>query len=189
MHEQVVGLVFRQTQFMHHAGCHRERGDTGSADHGVDLLLGEEVHNLAEDHATRGIKDERHEAKGKNHQRLEREERSGLHVGGNGEAEHEGDQVCKHLLRGFGQRTKHAALADEVAKHQEADQSNRARRKDAGDHGDDDREEDLRRLGNAASGVFHTDSAFFFRGEQFDDWRLDDWYQRHVGVGRDNDRP
>lgn len=50
---------------------------------GVDFLE-EEVHDLAEDHAARGVEDERHEAEGKDHQRPECEERARLHVGGNG---------------------------------------------------------------------------------------------------------
>ena len=174
---------------MNHAGRHREGGDARSPDHGVDLFLCEEVHDLAEDHAARGVKDERHETEAKDHEGLKREEGRRLHICRNGETEHQGDEVCQHLLRGFGKRAQHAALTDEVTKHEEADERDRARRKDARDDGDDDREEDLRRLRHAAAGVFHADQAFFFRGEQFDDRRLDNWYQRHIRVGRNDDRP
>lgn len=40
---------------MHHAGGHGEGGDSRSTDHGVDLLLGEEIDQLGKQHAACGV--------------------------------------------------------------------------------------------------------------------------------------
>jgi len=80
-----------------------------------------------------------------------------------------------------------AALAQQVTEHKETDQRQGYRGDKAGDHADDDREEDLRRLRHLAGLVLHTDPTLFFSGNGLDGDRLDDGDQRHVGVGRDHD--
>ena len=56
---------------MHHTGGHGECGDAGSADHGVDLLLGEQVHDLGHHDAAEGIEYECHEAQTDDDQRVD----------------------------------------------------------------------------------------------------------------------
>ena len=43
VHQKMVGAVLSDTHFLNDTGGHGECGDPGSADHGVDLVLGEQV--------------------------------------------------------------------------------------------------------------------------------------------------
>ena len=83
-------------------------------------------------------------------------------------------------------RSVHAALAEEVAEHQAANQRSRGRQEQDDEDGDDDREEDLLALGDDAR-LHHLDLAVFFAREKLHDGRLDQRDQRHIGVGRNGD--
>ena len=125
VHQQEVLRVFLQAHLVHDAARHREGRDARRADHGVDLLvLGQEdVQELGKQHAARRVEDEGHKAQGQDQQGVRGEELRRLHAHGDGEAQEDRDQVRQNLLRGLGQRVQHAALADQVAEHQEAHQS------------------------------------------------------------------
>ncbi len=187
VHQQEVLRILLEPHLVHDAAGHGESGDARRADHGVDLLLEEEVEELGEQHAARGIHHKGDQAKAQDEQRVKGEELGGLHAQRDGDAKENGHEVGQHLLRGIGQGVEHAALADEVAEHQEAHQRRCRRREHRGDDGDDDGEEDARGLGDGLGLVGHADEPLLAGGQQLDDGRLDDGHQRHVGVGRDHD--
>ena len=189
MHEQKVGVVGLQTHLMHHTGGHGEGRDTRRADHGVDLLvLGQKnVEDLGKNHTARGIEDEGEQAQTDDEQGLEAQEELGLHLGGDGETEEEGDQIGQHLLGGLGEAVQHAALADEVTEHEEADEGHALGGDNTRDDRDDDGEQDLGALGHADVLVAHADPALLPGGEELDDGGLDDGHQGHVGVGGHHD--
>lgn len=86
---------------MHDSAGHRESRDARRADHGVDLFLEEEVEEFGEEHAASGVEDEGDKAEKENEERVELEEALILHLGGDGDTEEYGDEVCKHLLSGL----------------------------------------------------------------------------------------
>ena len=188
MHEQVVVGILLAAHLVDDARGHRERGDTGRADHGVDLLPGEEVEELGKEHAADGIEHEADEAEGEDGHRLEGDERLRLHAERHGDAQQERDEVGQLVLRAVAEGTEHAALADEVAEHEEADQLRGLGRDGAGHDGDDDREEDARALAHACGRVGHADAAFLLRRDEADDGRLHDGHERHVRIRGDHDR-
>ena len=154
------------------------RADMGKAEMpaapiiGFDLLLGEQVVQLGDQNAAHRVEDEGDQAKAKDHQRLHVQEGGGLHPGGDGQAQKQRDQVGQHLLGGLGQAVQHAALTDQVAEHQKADQRHAAGGKDARHRGDEDGEQDLGGLGDVFLRILHADPALFLGGDQADDRRL-----------------
>lgn len=142
-HEQEVLRILRAAQLMHDTRRHRECRDTGSANHGVDLAVfrQEQIQDLRKDDAARRIKNERDKAEPQDEERLGGQKVLRLHLGRNRDSKEQRDEVCEHLLRCFGQRIQHAALADQIPEHQEADQCNAARGNNARNDSDRDREQ------------------------------------------------
>ena len=184
MHQQEVGIVLGQAHLVNHPGGHGEGGDTGGADHGVDLGLGKQVHELGNHDAAEGIEDEGHQAQADDDDGVQLQEVGALHLGGDGDAQENGNQVGQGILGGIGDGVHHAALPDQVAEHQEADQGHRVGGHQAHDHRHHNGEQDLRQLGHRLAGVLHLDPALGLGGAQLDDGRLDQGHQGHVGVGR-----
>ena len=175
---------------MDDAGGHREGRDTGRTDHGIDFpaLRQEQVQELGHQNTARRVEDEGNKAEAHDEQRLRLQELRRVHVERDGDAEKDRDKVRQHLLRRLGQRVQHATLANQVAEHQEADKRNGLRGKDARDDRDDDGEEDARCFGDLLRLIRHADEPLLLRCQQADDGRLDDGYQRHIGIGSDGDR-
>ena len=61
---------------------------------------------------------------------------------------------------------QYAADADQISEHQKSDQRDAARRDDAADHRNKNREQDLCAFGDAVLPVRHADAPLVLRGEQ-----------------------
>ena len=146
MCEQEVGAVLLKPKLMNYPGGHGEGRDSCGTDHGVDLLLGEEVDQLGEEYAAGGIKDKCNESQAQDQQGFRIQEGIGLHLLGNGEAEEECDQICQNRLRRVGQGIQNATFPDQISEHQEADQGHCVGCDDSGQDGNKDGEDDLRRF-------------------------------------------
>ena len=109
---------------------------------------------------------------------------------GDGNAQQQRNQVGQHLLRGLGQRVEHAALAQQIAEHQKADQRHRRRARPIPRSMVTTIGNRIRvSLGDIVPGCTACGSA------APSSWspalmaeRLDDRHQRHVGVRRHDDR-
>ena len=119
--------------------CTSRRGEGGNArrsDHGVDRILAEElwdhVEELGKENAARGINDEGYKSETHNEKSRGIEELVRAHPEGYRDAEEDGDKISKHLLCRLGERIKHAALADKVTEHKEADERRRVGNEYAG---------------------------------------------------------
>lgn len=169
---------------MYHSCGHGERRDAGGTDHRIDFLfLGQEqVDDLCYQHAAGGVKDECHKPQTDDQQGVQSQEIFRLHFGGDGDAQEQGHQVGQHLLRRFRQGVQYTAFPDQIAEHQKADQRHAPGRYDAGNHGDDNGEQDLGALGNFPLMIGHPDQPFLFGGQQLDHRGLHQGNQRHVGV-------
>ena len=127
---------------------HRECGNTCGTNHGIDLLFGEEVDQLCKQNAACGVENEGEETQDDDEEGLPAQEELGLHLGSDGETQEEGDKVGQHLLGGLGEAVQHAALADEVTEHEEADQGRALGGDQTRDDGDDDGEQDICKIDN-----------------------------------------
>ena len=169
---------------MHHTGGHGEGRNSRRADHGVDFLLQEQIHQFCDHYAAHGVHHEGDQPKPQNQQRLHPQEFRRIHPGGDGQSQQDGNEVRQHVLRRLRQRIQHAALPDEVSEHEKSDQRHGLGR----DESDNDRhrngEQDFRGLGHGTAFVGHLDLPLRLGGTQPDDRRLDHRHQRHVGIGR-----
>ena len=186
MHEQVVAGVVLLADFLGNTGSHRNGGNTGGTDQRVDLAVGDDAHDLAQDDAASGADTESNDAQDDDLDSLDVQE--GRSVGGaaNREAQEDGDDVHQFVAGGLGDTLNNAGLLHQVAHHQAANQDSSIRQGQGNDDGNDDGEKDLLGLGNAA-GCGHDDLTFFFRGQGLHDRRLDNRHQRHVAVCRNRD--
>ena len=103
MHQQEILTIFLKTHLMYHTGRHGECGNIGSADHGVDLFLQEQIHQLCDHDTAEGIEDKCHQAQTDDDQGVQLQELRSLHLGGNGDAQENGNEVCQGVLCSFGQ--------------------------------------------------------------------------------------
>ena len=189
MHQQVVGAVRLLPHLLDDARGHREGRDTGRADHGVHLVLAEEVQKLCKHHARDGVKDEGDKTQRHDDERFEIDELVGLHRKRDRDAEKQRDEVRQIVLRRLGKTLQAAALTEQVAEHQKAHKRNGHRRDEARDDRDHDGEADAQRAGNVLGVVGHVHRALFFRRDELDGERLDDRHERHIRVGRHRDGP
>ena len=144
VHEQEVLGVLLQAHLVDHPGGHGEGGDAGSTDHGVDLLpCRNRLRNLAKSTPPTVSKTKATRPRPMISRVSTVRKASACMLEGHGDAQEQGDQVGQHLLGRLGQAVQHAALADQVAEHQEADRATTLRGDTMpGDDGDDDGEQD-----------------------------------------------
>ena len=189
MHEQEVTGILALAFLLGDTRSHRNSGNTGRADERVDLLAfrQENVHELGKQDAAGRAAHEGDDAHGEDAERHRAEEGLGLRRSADGDAEENDDDVHELVLRGLGQTVDHAALTEQVAEHQAADQRSCARNEQSDERGDGNRENDLFLLGNRTQGV-HADHALLLRGQAAHDGRLDDRDERHVGISGNGDR-
>ena len=142
MREQEVGLILFLTQLMNDAGRHGECRDPRRSDHGVDLLLCEDIDQLREEYATGGIKDKCHKSQAEDQKGGRIQKSIRLHLLGDGDSQKECDQVRENRLCGLGKGIQHTAFPDQISEHQETDQGNRIGGNQPREDGDKDREDD-----------------------------------------------
>ena len=189
VHEQEILVILGQTHLVDNTAAHREGGDARCADHRVQLLaLGQEqIQQLGKENAARRVKDKGHQTQRQNQQGVGADKLVGGHLPGHGQAQHDRDEVGQHILGRLGQGVQHAALAQQVAEHQKADQCHAGGGHKTGQHSDNDGEEDLGRFADAALLVGHPDPPLLLGGAKADDRRLHDGHQRHIAVGCHHD--
>ncbi len=127
VHQQVVLVVLGNPHLFNDPGGHGERRNASRADHGIDLLLAEQVQQLGKQHAANAVEHKGEQPQAHNHQSLHRDEAVSPHGERNGQAQQEGDEVGQVVLGGFREPVEHAALPNQVAEHQKAHQRNRGR--------------------------------------------------------------
>ena len=187
MHQQVIGAVRLLPHLLDDARGHWEGRDTGRADHGVHLVLAEEVQKLCKHHARDGVKDEGDKTQRHDDERFEIDELVGLHREGDRNAEKQRDEVRKVVLRRLRETFEAAALAQQVAEHQKTHERDGHRRDEARDDRDHDGEADAQRTGDVLGIVGHVHRTLFLGGHELDGERLDDRHERHVRVGGNRD--
>ena len=181
MHEQVVAGVVLLADLLGNTGGHGNGGNTGGADERVDLAVGDNAHDLAQDNTAGGADAEGDDAQNDDLNGLDVQEGGGVGGAADGEAEEDRDDVHQLIAGGLGDTLDNAGLLHQVAHHQAADQNGGVRQGQGNDDGNDDGEEDLLGLGDAAGGS-HDDLTLFFSGQDLHDRRLDNRHQRHVAV-------
>ena len=169
---------------MHHTGGHGEGRNSRRADHGVDFLLQEQIHQFRDHHAAHGVHHEGDQSKSQNQQRLYPQELRRVHPGGDGQPQQNGNQVRQHVLRRLRQGIQHAALPDQIPEHEKSDQRHGLGRDEPHDDRHRNGEQDFRGLGDGATLVGHFDLPLRLGGTQANHRRLHHRHQRHVGVGR-----
>ena len=189
VHQQEILVVLSQAHLVDDAPAHRERRNACRADHRVDFFaLGQEqIQQLGEENAAGGVKNKRDQTQRQDQQCVGPDEFVGGHLARHGQAQHNRDKVRQYVLRGLGQGVQHAALAQQVAEHEEADQRHTGGRDKPGQHSDHNREQNFGGFADAALLVRHPNQPLFFGRAQADDRRLHDGHKRHVAVRRDHD--
>ncbi len=159
-------------------------GDAGCTDHRVQFFAfgQEQVQQLCKQHAACGIKNEGYQTQCKDEQGIGPDELVSGHLPGHGQAQHDGDEVCQHILRGFAEGVQYAALPQQVAEHQKTNESYAGRSYHTGNDGYHNGEQNLRQLADIALFIGHPDAAVLLGGQQFNDRRLHDGHQSHVTV-------
>ena len=186
MHEQVVAGVVFLADFLGNTGGHGNSGNTGGADQRVNLAVGDNAHDLAQQNTACGADTESNNAQNNDLNGLDVQEGCGIGGAANAEAQEDGDDIHQFVAGGLFDTLNNAAFLHQVAQHQAANQDGGIGQGEGNDDGNNDREEDLLSLGNLAR-AFHHDLTLFFGGQNFHDGRLDNRHQRHVAVRGNRD--
>ncbi len=187
MHEEEVAGVLLLAHSLDDAGRHGDGRDARRSDHGVDLAAREDFQGLAEEDASGRAADEGHQAQDDDLQRRRRQEGLGLHRRAHRQAQEDRRGVEDLVLGRQAQALRDAALPQEVAEHEDADEGHRRRQDEARGDGADDGEEDPLRLAHRTE-VVHADGPVRLRRQGLDDRRLDERHEGHVAVGRHGNR-
>ena len=113
---------------LNYTGRHRERGNSGSSNHRIDLLLAEQVQELRKKHSADTVENESNQTKHHDQKRVKVYEGFRAHTERNRDSQKQGNQICQHILSCIRQISKHTALTKQISEHQEAYQGNRLRR-------------------------------------------------------------
>ena len=179
MHEQEVRLVVLAADVLRDAGGHGYCGDACRADEGIDPAAGGAVHDNAAEQAADGGDTESEQAEEYYLYRIPVEEVLSDHGGADGGCEENGNDVHQRVLSRVGKSVGDAALTEEVAQHQAADEGSRRGQEQDDEGSDHDGEDYLLGLGDLA-GLLHLYLAHLVGGEKLHKRRLDHGDQRHV---------
>ena len=161
VHQQEVGRILLLAHGLGYTSRHGNSGHTSGTDQGVDLLLGEHVHQLGKEHAASGAETKGHNTHSQDGQSLHAQEGSSGSGSTHGSAQEDGDDVHQLVLHGLAETVGDAALLGQIAEHQAGDQrrggGNQQRHKD----GDHDGEDDLLGLGHNGHIGFNEPGAAF----------------------------
>ena len=162
MHEQEVAGILALASFWETRAA-IGTAETPAEPMSVDLLAfrQENVHELGKQDAAGRAAHEGDDAHGEDAERHRAEEGLGLRRSADGDAEEDNDDVHELVLRGLGQTVDHAALTEQVAEHQAADQRSCARNEQSDERGDGNRENDLFLLGNRTQASMRIMRSFF----------------------------
>ena len=122
VHEQEVGGIGALALLLGDAGGHRHRGYTGGADERIDLAAGELVHQLAEQDAAYSGELKGKQAEDDDLDGLERKEAGVERRCTDGGGQKDRDDVHQSILRRVGKAVGQAALLEEIAEHEAAEQ-------------------------------------------------------------------
>lgn len=187
MHEQVVEGVFLPAHLMYHTGGHGEGRDARRTDHGIHLILAEQVQQLCKHYAAHGVEDEGNEPQQQNGQSLHSHKVLRLHSESNGDAQQQGNEVGQLVLGAVAEGVEHTALPNEVTKHKEANELRRLGGNGTGHNGNDDGEENPGGLADGGGGIGHANAPFLLGGDELDDGGLHNGHKGHIGVSRHHD--
>ena len=186
MHQQIVAFVIPPADILGNTRGHRNRRYTCGADQGVNLAAGCFVHDDAAAETSDGRDRESDQTENDDLDGIQVQEVLCDHGGADGGGKEDRDDIHQCVLCCIGQTIGHAALTEQVAEHQAADQRSRGGEQQDDEGGNDDRKNDLLGLGNLAA-LDHLDLAHLIVGHQLHDRGLDQRNQRHVGIRGDGD--
>ena len=184
MHQQEVGGVLLLAHHLGHTGGHGDGGHAGGADEGIHLASGGKVHHVAENHAAGGGQAEGEQAQEDDLQGILGKEAVVGGLEANRQAQSDGNDVHQGVLGGVGQTVAHAALPEQVAQHEHADQRSGVGHQQNHEDCNQNGENDLFRFGDRTE-LRHLDLAHLFGGEQLHNGGLDQRDQGHIRVSRD----
>ena len=102
MHQQVVGFVVFQTDFVGNAGGHRYGGNSRGTDKRIDFGFAETVHQFRQKHTRSRGYGERDNPQYQDTQGFRGQEFIRLQFGAYGQSQQNGNNVAKFVLQGFG---------------------------------------------------------------------------------------
>ena len=161
MHKQVIVEVVSAPLVVHHSCRHWYCGYACRADHRVDLALAYLAHKLAEQYAACRRTTERHQTQSNDHQRFQFQEVCRRSRCADGNAQEQRNDIHQSILRRIAQSVGHSAFFEQVTEHQTAEQPRNRGQKQHDEDGNDDRENDFRRL-RYLFRIIHSDKPFFF---------------------------
>ncbi len=183
VHEQEVRRVGLASLNLRNARRHGNGGDACGADEGIDLALGDKIHELAEKHAACGREAECSQTEDDDEYGLLRQEGLTVRRCADGDAEHDGDDIGQSVLRGVAESFNNAALSEQVAEHEHADKRSDGGKHESADDKHDDGEDNLLCLADGSE-LLHLDRALFLRGEQLHDRGLNNRDKSHIRICR-----
>lgn len=183
MHEQEVRRVGLASLNLRNARRHGNGGDACGADEGVDLALGDEVHDLAEKHAACGREAECRQTEDDDEYGLLRQEGLTVCRCADGDAEHDGDDVGQSVLRGVAESFNNAALSEQVAEHEHTDKRGDGGKHESADDKHDDGEDYLLCLADGSE-LLHLDCALLLCSKKLHDGRLNNRDKSHIRICR-----
>ena len=187
LHENEVRRIVRKRNLVGDAGGHRNGRNAGGTDERVDLLLGEEVHELSHQYARRGTDAERNETERENAESRTGEEFLAGELGADGKAEHDRYDVDERVGHRIGNtRNGGTCFLGEVTEHQSADKRNCRRKKNRTEKEHHEREADLLDLLDLTKSG-HLDKTLVLGRKSVHNRGLDDRNESHVRIGRNRD--
>ena len=172
MHQQEVGGIGLLTNHLGNAGSHGNGGNASGTDQRIDLALGENAHQLAQQQTAHSSELKCDKAENDDEDGLPGEEAVVNCGGTDGGGQEDGDNVHHCVLCGVGESVSQTGLLEEVAQHQAAQQGSHGGEEQADEDGDNDGEEHLLGLGNGTE-LLHLDLALLLGGEKLHHGRLD----------------
>ena len=158
VHQEEVGSVRLGADRLGHTRCHRDSRNTCRTDERVNLAAGDRVENLTEHHTADGREAECRKTHDDNCERLRAKEELAARRRADRKAEEDGADVAERVLRDIRKSLNHAALAEQVAEHQHAEQRCDIREKQGHKAGNEDREDNLLGLRDLSE-LLHLDGA------------------------------
>ena len=181
VHQQEVGAVVLCANGLGNTCGHGNGGNAGGTNEGIDLALGDEAQDLADQQATNGSEAEGEQTQSDDGQSLGLQEDLAAGSSTDGQTQHDGADVAECVLGNVAQTIHNAAFTQQVTQHQHTDQRSGVRQQQSADGGNHDGENHLLRLADRTQ-LLHLDLALLVGGQQLHDGGLHQGDQSHVAV-------
>ena len=143
MHKQEVCGISLLTLHLRDAGSHGNSRNSGRADKGIDLALGDDAHDLSGDKTSAGRDRERNETEADDSDGLGLQEVLSRSGSADRNSEEYRDDIHKLVLSRLGKAVSNARDIQEISEHQESDERSGFGKNNRDDDSDEHREDDL----------------------------------------------